>query len=163
MSRPPSIVAFALLATSAALAAPAPEVRSTGATSTAVERSTGQVETALAALPIVESLPLAIAPGADRAQVEGKISRRGPVEVVLSPVPAGMLDVGVAAKSGAIWMSVFRDDATEPLAGTAASGRTTRWISSADGAAKLRIVAYHAGDETPFRVSVRVSKPLAGD
>ena len=61
-------------------------------------------------------------------------------------MPEGMLDVGVAAKSGPIWMSVYRDDATEPLAGTAASGRTTRWISSGDGAAKLRIVAYHAGD-----------------
>lgn len=163
MPRTPLAFAFALLVASPALAAPAPSPRSTGATATALERSTGQVEVAVETLPIVDSKPLAFAAGAERAQVEGTISRRGPVEVVLAPVPAGMLDIGVAARSGRVWFSVFRDDATRALAGTEAAGRTTRWISSAADAKKLRIVVYCDGDETPFRVSARVSQPLAGE
>jgi hypothetical protein len=160
MTRPSHAAATLALLVAAVPALAAPE-RSTGQTAVAVERSTGQVEVALETLPIVESKALAFAAGADRAVYEGTISRRGPIEVVLSPVPAGMLDVGVAAKSGPVWMSIFRDDSERPDPGTDATSRTVRWISSADGASRLRIVAYCAGAETPFRVSVRVTQPAA--
>jgi len=134
-------------------------------TSPPTQRSTGQQETALEParppidrLPIVSSTPVAFAAGAASLVHEGTISRSGPVEIVLSPVPEGMLEIRVLAKSGGdIWMSIFRDDGAAPEPGTLPESEATTWISSGDGTKKLRVVAYLDGDETPFRVAIRVS------
>lgn len=144
----------------------APLLAAGTASGPAAERSTGQVESAVAParvpierLPVVSTTPVALAAGATSLLHEGKISRLGPQEVVLSPVPDGMLEIRVVAKSGDIWMSIFRDERTEADPGATAESRAVAWISSGDGARKLRIVAYCDCDETPFRVAVRATPP----
>jgi len=153
-------------ATLCALVLAAPRLAAETPPSPSAERSTGQIESTaeparvpVHRLPIVTTTPIALAAGTTSLVHEGKISRRGPVELVLAPVPEGMLEIRVVAKNGDIWMSIFRDDAPEPEPGAAAESRAVAWISSGDGSKKLRIVAYCDGDETPFRVSVRVTPP----
>lgn len=159
MSRSKFVILAPLLAVTAAAALAAPP--STGRAATALETSTGRVEVALETLPIVESKPWSLPEGETRATIEGTVSGRGPVEVVLSPVPSGMLDLGVAAFEGRIWMSLYRDEERKPLIGSAPADQTTRFIGNLSDAKRIRIVVHHPGDETRFRVQMRVASPIA--
>lgn len=118
-------------------------------------RSTGQVEVALEPAKTTRTVALELpAPGASTTH-EAVQKRSEAVEHVFENLGPGMLEIRVASRDGSSWMSILRDDAERPDAGTAWELRAVMWIGSAGASRKLRVVTYVEDEETPYRLVVK--------
>jgi len=142
----PAFVLAAALAPLAARSQDAPSVR-----------STGQIEAALEPAKTARTVQLEMPAVGASSTYEATQKRSEAVEHVLEPLGPGMLEIRVAARSGASWITVFRDDAETPESGTTWDQKTTMWISQAGASKRLRIVTHVSADETPYRVMVKRS------
>jgi hypothetical protein len=114
----------------------------------------GAEPAAPAAAPPAAPERLHLDAGTSKLQKEGPIDAARPLELLLAPVPAGRLEIHVAAKQGDIEMSVFRDGAREPESGTEPGSGAVGWISS--GARELRLVLRATAAATIYRLTLEL-------
>jgi hypothetical protein len=118
-------------------------------------------EPAPSAAPVLLAFPS----GTTTFTHEGLAHAGEPVELVLAPVPDGVIEARLLAKEGEIEMSIFRDDAVAPEDGTEPASGAVGWISAGAGARRIRFVVRAAAVETPFRLTfaLRPAEPPAAE
>ncbi|MEZ5314214.1 MAG: hypothetical protein R2862_11510 [Thermoanaerobaculia bacterium] len=98
--------------------------------------------------------------GGDSAQVENRVEPGVPTSYLFR-VPAGsMVSIGISSPRGDVRMALYFAGDDRPVPGAGWEDGAIRWISSVERATELRLVAFAAGEASPFRFAV-TAKPVS--
>lgn len=151
---------FAALPALALLVLTAPVVARSQETSV---RSTAQVEVALEPAKTARTVALELPAPGESTTHEAVQKRSEAVEHLFEGLGPGRLEIRVASRDGASWISIYRDDSEAPEGGTGWDKRAVMWTGAADAAGRLRVVTYVDAEETPYRLVVKRGAEDAAD